>query len=268
MYPGRVIARYFWTDSLMTYLTWSQGYKGPGIDVAESANAGFLAEPGGLPVLDPEVPTLYELGAKVRLLDDTLVLNTALFYQSIEDLQAIATDQFGVGRNLSIDEILSTGIETDLIWAPASIDGLVITMGVSYLDTYIEDFTDRPDLEDQRFRDVPRWGYSLTGDYRWNLGEGGWQAFVRGEVTGQSEKNTNLGDDPTADVDPYTLVNLRVGLVSPDERYRITLMAENIFDEDYPHFVFGSSYAALDGTTRSQFLGDPATYAIQFAVSF
>ena len=263
---GRVIARYFWNDDVMTYLTWSRGYKGPGIDVAESANAGFLAEPGGLPVLDPEVPTLYELGAKFRLADDRLVLNTAAFYQTVEDLQAIATDQFGIGRNLSIDEILSTGVEVDLTWLP-NVEGLSVTASVSYLDTFIEDFTDRPDLEDNRFRDVPRWNYSLTGDYFFNVNDS-WNGFVRAEVTGQSRKNTNLDDDPTSDVDAYTLVNLRLGFVSANERYRVTLMAQNLFDEDYPHFVFGSSYAALDGTTRAQFLGDPATYAVQFGVNF
>ncbi len=263
---GRIIARYFWNDDVTTYLTWSRGYKGPGIDVAESANAGFLAEVGGLPVLDPEIPTLYELGAKFRLADDRLMLNTALFYQTVEDLQAIATDQFGVGRNLSIDEILSTGVEVDLTWLP-NVDGLSLSASLSYLDTNIEDFSDRPDLEDHRFRDVPRWNYSLTGDYLFSVSDG-WNGFVRAEVTGQSRKNTNLDDDPTADVDSYTLVNLRLGFASADDRYRVTLMAHNVFDEDYPHFVFGSSYAALDGTTRAQFLGDPATYAIQFGINF
>lgn len=263
---GRVIARYFWNDDVMTYLTWSRGYKGPGIDVAESANAGFLAEPGGLPVLDPEIPTLYELGAKFRFAEDRLVLNTAAFYQTVEDLQAIATDQFGVGRNLSIDEILSTGVEVDLTWLPP-VEGLILTASASYLDTTIEKFSDRPDLEGDRFRDVSRWNYSLAGDYLFEVNRS-WQGFIRAELTGQSRKNTNLDGDPTADVDSYSLVNLRLGLVSADDRYRITLMAQNIFDEDYPHFVFGSSYAALDGTTRAQFLGDPATYAIQFGVNF
>ncbi len=217
-------------------------------------------------MLDPEIPTLYELGAKFRLVDDTLVLNTAVFYQTVEDLQAIATDQFGIGRNLSIDEILSTGIEVDLTWVPG-VSGLSFTASASYLDTNIEDFSDRPDLEDARFRDVPRWNYSLTGDYLFDL-NASWNGFLRAEVVGQSRKNTNLDDDPTADVDGYTLVNLRLGFVSTDDRYRVTLMAQNVFDEDYPNFVFGSSYSALDGTTRAQFLGDPATYAIQFGVSF
>ena len=263
---GRVIARYFWNEDVMTYLTWSRGYKGPGIDVAESANAGFLAEPGGLPVLDPEVPTLYELGAKFRLADDQLVLNTAAFHQSVEDLQAIATDQFGVGRNLSIDEILSTGVETDLVWAPGE-SGITVTASLSYLDTNIEAFSDRPDLEDNRFRDVPRWTYSLAGDYVFAFNDR-WNGHFRAEMFGQTDKNTNLDEDPTADVDGYEVVNLRLSAVSANERYRVSLLANNVLDEDYPHFVFGSSYAALDGTTRAQFLGDPATYAIQFGVNF
>lgn len=265
---GRVIARYFWTEDAMTYATWSRGYKGPGIDVAETANAAFVAEPGGLPVLDPEIPTLWEVGAKFRLLDNTLVLNTAAFHQTVEDLQAIATDDTGIGRNLSIDEVLSTGFEADLVWVPGSIDGLTLTASLGYLDTTIEQFDERPDLEDQRFRDVARWTFSTSIDYRWPIGNGGYNGFVRGEWYTQSDKNTDLDDDPANDVDGYDLVNLRLGISSPEDRYRITLMAENLLDEDYPFFVGGSSYTVLDGATRAQFLGDPATYALQFAINF
>ena len=75
-FSGRVIGRYNISENVNTYLTLSRGYKGAGIDVAESANLNFVNEEGGLPVLDPEIPTLLELGFKGWFLDKTLSINT------------------------------------------------------------------------------------------------------------------------------------------------------------------------------------------------
>ena len=263
---GRAILRYHWNDNVMTYATWSQGYKGAGINVAVGANEALIAEPGGLEVLDPEIPTLYELGAKLRVLEDTLVVNLAGYLQEVEDLQAIARDEAGIVRNRSIGEVTSKGFELDVIWAP--LDGFVVTAGVSYTDAEVTQ-DPNPDLDGGPWTDVPEWLYSLTADYEWALGDDGYRAFIRGELTGQTEKNSSLGAvDPSVDIDGYALVNLRLGIMSPGDRYRVTFMVENLFDVDYQHFVFGSSYSFFDGTTRSQYLGDPFTYAVQVAVNF
>lgn len=265
---GRIIGRYIWSDSVMTYLSWSRGYKGPGIDVAESANIALITMPGGLPVLPAEIPTLWEAGLRTNLFDDTLAVNVVLYHQDVQDVQGISTDQNGVTGNLSIDKIRSKGIEADMILRPAALPGFTLSGSFTFNDIEINEFAARPDLVGIRYRDNPRFFYSVVGDYRTELGDSDYEGFLRGEWTWQSSKVTNLERNPTAFVDSYGLLNLRVGVNGPDNRYGITFSVENVFDKDYEHFIFGSTFNALDGTTLSQFLGEERTWNITLRSEF
>lgn len=265
---GRVIGRYIWSDQVMTYVSWSRGYKGPGIDVAESANLMAVATPGGLPILPPEIPTLWEAGIRANLFDDAMAVNVALYHQDVRDVQGIATDANGVTLNLSIDKVRAKGVEADFILRPASLPGFTLSGSFAYNDIEINQFAARPDLVGVRYRDNPRFFYSVIGDYRTNLGDSDYEGFLRGEWTWQSAKNTSLVRDPTAFVDSYGLMNLRIGINGPDDRYGITFSVENVFDKDYEHFIFGSTFNALDGTTRSQFLGEERTWNVTLRSKF
>lgn len=265
-FSGRAILRYFISDETMTYVSWSEGYKGAGIDVAESANAAAVTTPGGLPVLPPEIPELWELGFKTRLLENRLSLNAVVFRQSIEDVQAISTDGQGNTTNLSIDEVLSQGLELDLQFAAS--DQLTFTASVTYLDVTFEEYNERPDLEGSPYSDVPETAFSFTSDYRFEFGASGYSGFARAEYFWQDDKNTSLGGDADRDVDSYGLLNIRAGIRSPDDKYSVTIAAENVTDEDYPSFIFGTSFSALDGVSSAQYLGDPATYSITFGAKF
>ncbi len=266
-FSGRAILRYTPNDNNMIYLSYSEGYKGPGIDVAESANPLAVAEPGGLPVLDPEIPELLELGFKTRLLDNRLALNLTLFDQTVNDLQTISTDANAVTRNLSIDEVVSQGIEADFIWSAT--DALTLTASATYLDVEVEKFTDNPALEGAPYRDVPETAYSFTGNYVFDVGSAGYTGFVQAEYFWQDDKNTTFGaPTPANTVDSYGVANLRLGINSPSDKYFVNVAVENLFDEDYPSFVFGTSYAVLDGVTRAQYLYDPINYSIMFGARF
>ncbi len=268
-FSGRAILRYFWDDHLMTYFSFSRGYKGPGIDVAESVDVNAIAVLGGLPILPPEIPTLFELGFKGRFFDDSLSINATLFHQQVKNLQAIASDDIGTVTNLSIDRVRSRGIEMDLVYNPAFIEGLTLTVGVTYLDIEIRRFAERQDLEGIRFRDNPKWTYSIIGDYGFQITNSGYSGFFRAEWYWQDDKNTNLDRQEFAEVSSYGLLNLRVGVASPDENYGATFSVENVFDKEYAHFILGTSYAALDGNaTNGQFIGMPRKWSITLWANF
>ncbi len=260
---GRFIGRYFWTDDLMTYASWSRGYKGPGIDVAESVNVAAITTPGGLPVLAPEVPTLIEAGFRSQLFEGQVSTNVTFFHQNVRDLQTITSDSLGNVLNLSIDKLNTMGIEADLVFAPNFIDGLTITGGFTWNEVDIVEFSDNVALEGSRFRDSPRYFYSLIGNYQKPILNTNFTGFLQGEWAWQSSKNTTLGQDDFAVVDSYGLLNLRVGIDSPDQRYGVIFAVENALDKDYEHFIFGSSYGVLDGNaTNAQFIGDPITWSL------
>lgn len=266
---GRVIGRYFWTDNLMTYVSWSRGYKGPGIDVAESVNVAAIATPGGLPVLPPEIPTLWEAGVRAELFDKTLSANITFYSQNVRNLQTISTDALGVTTNLSITKLQSRGIEADLVLAPRILQGFTLTGSFTLNDIKIDKFTARPDLEGLRFRDNPKYFYSAVGDYRSKLFGSDYEGFMRAEWTWQSGKFSSLNLAPFSRQGSYGLLNLRVGFDAPDKRFGVTFAVENVANKDYAHFIFGSSYGVLDGNrTTSQFLGDPRTWSVTLRGKF
>ena len=265
---GRAIGRYFWTEDVMTYLSYSRGYKGPGIDVAESVNVAAKFQPGGLPVLKPEIPTLLEAGIRTALFDKALTTNITIYHQDLKNLQTITPSAIGAALNVGIDLIRSKGIELEAILRPAALPGLTLTGGYTLNDIKIAKFAANPALVGKRFRDNSHDFYSVIGDYRTKLGGSGFEGFMRAEWSWQSDKNTDLAGRAIYDVDSYGLLNLRVGFNAPDNRYGVTFSVENVTDKVYAHYVLGSSYTALDNVTTTQYIGDPRTWKVTLRGKF
>lgn len=265
---GRVIGRYFWTDDVMTYVSWSRGYKGPGIDVAESVNVAAVFQPGGLPVLKPEIPTLWEAGIRTALFDKALTTNITFYSQQLRNLQTITPSAIGAALNVGIDLIKSKGIELEVVLRPAALPGLTLTGGYTLNDIKIAKFAANPALVGLRFRDNAHDFYSIIGDYRTKFGSSEFEGFMRAEWTWQGAKNTDLAGRAIYNVDAYGLLNLRAGFNAPNDRYGITFSVENVTDKVYAHYVLGSSYTALDNTTTTQYIGDPRTWKVTLRGKF
>ena len=265
---GRIIGRYHVSDDFNTYLTWSRGYKGAGIDVTTGVHPANIEVEGELPVLKPEIPTLIELGFKGRFMDNTLAINTALYHQTVEDYQRVARPGgLTTPSSLGIAEVLSKGIETDITYA-APIEGLTFSAAFSYIDITYVDFSDKPALEGSRIVSVPKASASLIGDYRFSLGDTGWSGSSRFEYSWQDEKNTSLDNLERFDMDAYGLLNLRFGATSPSGDYSATLSVENAMDEDYAYAIFSPIWGSFDNTTTAQFTGPDRTVRLTIGAKF
>lgn len=256
-FSGRIIGKYSFSDGVNAYLTYSQGYKGAGIDVTTGVNARNI-EPGAeLPVVEPEIPTLVELGFKGLFLDNTLSINTALYHQTVEDYQRINGNQDdSFTQNLGIDKVESQGVEADITYA-TPIEGLTLTAALSVIDVSYKEYVQQPSAEGTKLAFIPEKSFSFIGSYRFSLGNTGWSAYSRLEYSWQDEKNTTGGvtPNPRYDIDSYGLLNLRFGATSPSGRYGVKLAVENVADEDYIHYVGSSIYGLFDGVTNTQYLG-------------
>ena len=82
----RVIGELDVADAAMVYGTVARGYKGPG---ANTINTGLTALK---PIVDPEIPTNYEMGLKSEWLDGSLRVNVSAFLTEFEDFQASLSD--------------------------------------------------------------------------------------------------------------------------------------------------------------------------------
>ena len=77
---------------------------------------------------------------------------------------------------------------------------------------------------------VPDVTASFSSTYRFPAFSGR-RGFARADIQHVGSIYTQIGDaiSPRIELDPYTLVNLRTGIEG--ESWRITLFADNVFDE-------------------------------------
>src|SRR3546814_5950517 len=75
----------------------------------------------------------YELGAKTTWADGSLLLNATLFHQTYEDFQlnSFLGTSFVVR---SIPEVVSKGLDAEILWQPRAVQGLMLQGGFMYAD--------------------------------------------------------------------------------------------------------------------------------------
>ncbi|MET1112906.1 MAG: TonB-dependent receptor, partial [Allosphingosinicella sp.] len=275
---------------------------------------GTFAAAGGAQALvgnlqfDPEIDTAYEIGAKYSR--GPLTLNVAIFRQQFDSFQlntfngtvflvqtvnGCGTDLNGGDRDLSaatgacpIDDVTygvkSQGIEIESSLRPRR--DLTIGLGLTYAETKYRNQLVGNDLGvplDPALRKLPGDNLSnapevvTTGSIAWTprIGGSGMTGlfYVDARVTG----DYNTGSDlfPQKEEEGYTVVNARMGIRGPEERWSLEIWAQNLFKTEYAQVAFNSPFQA--GTTAapfvdpqfpggrqifSAFLAEPRTYGI------
>jgi iron complex outermembrane receptor protein len=266
---GKAGLQYDFSEHAQTYLTWSTGHKGRGYETE------FAATFENQTPVEPEDAKAWELGFKTQLWDDMLVLNTALFYAKYDDLQVQANRgnaDTGLVRfqTTNAGNSSTQGAEVEFTLRPMG--NFSLNGGVTYLDTSVDvdglncALSDQaaapvivgpaPDntcyrltpggtpiqnVSDGELPNAPQWRGTLTARYDYALGASGWQSFMQLTGTSQSKMNFVIEQDPLLEHPSYTLVDASIGLLAPNNRYRITLFAKNIFDEHYVTLMARSS---------------------------
>ncbi|MCA1713945.1 MAG: TonB-dependent receptor, partial [Gammaproteobacteria bacterium] len=183
-WSGTLKAAYRWNENVMTYASAARGYKAGGfnLDRVQSSNGLSSGGAGIIPVLDTSFPgefvDSFELGAKTTWAGGNLLLNATLFHQTYDDFQlnSFLGTSFVVR---SIPEVVSKGIDTDILWQPAAIDGLMLQGGLTYADTKYGDSIPGGDfvfptgalykLPGNRVSFAPYWSGSMAVTYQWDF---------------------------------------------------------------------------------------------------
>jgi iron complex outermembrane receptor protein len=227
-------------DDVTLYATASRGYKSGGF-----ASFGFdlngqdvtdegAAPPGTTPVeFDPEQVDSYEIGAKTRLLGNTLQINASLFRYDYTDLQLV---YFETGSSLvaNVGEARGQGLEVDLRWVPS--EHWDATVGLSLLDTEITDATDIialgacSDCAGNNLPFAPEVSGSAIVTYRTPMKSG--EMFFTTEFVYRSEMFGGPDNIQDAAVDSWDEFNFRFGYRSNSDWWA-TLWIENAFDSEY-----------------------------------
>jgi iron complex outermembrane receptor protein len=166
--------------NVLVYLSYAQGYKSGGINLA-----GIPTTPSGEPalinaVIDPELSRTVELGIKTQLFDRFLTANLALYAQTVEDYQANVVDTGpGALRGYlaNVEDVSVNGGELEL--RTRSWRGLSGYAGLAWTDARYESFANGPcplepigttttvcDLSGAPLPGVSEWALSGGGEYR------------------------------------------------------------------------------------------------------
>jgi len=222
---------YKWTDDLLTYLSYSEGFK----------SGGFVQRvfPPKIevPSFEPESAKVYELGFKWLGADERLRLNGAVFFTDYENLQIEINDGIApVTRNAAEAEI--TGFELELTAVPGA--NWLIQAGVGYLDAEYtrldpgQNFT--TDLREitlnSKLVNAPEWTTNVGIQYTAAFGGGG-QLIPRVDWAYTSEVFKDALNYPELRQDGYHLVNAYLTYVAPQGNWEAALFGTNLSDEKY-----------------------------------
>jgi iron complex outermembrane recepter protein len=274
----------------------------------------FAATTGGAQALvgnlqfDPEINTAYEVGVKYSR--GPITLNVVGFRQQFRNFQlntfngtvflvqtinGCGNDLAGADRDLSAatgacpaDDVTygvrSQGLEIEGQFRPRR--DMSLTLGLTLAETkYRNNLVGNENGVplDPALRVLPGHNLSnapemvMTGSFTWTprLGNTGLSGLVYVDARVTDDYNTGSDLFPQKAEDSYTVVNARLGVRGPGQRWALEIWAQNLFDTNYAQVAFNSPFQA--GTTAapfvdpsfpggrqifSAFLAEPRTYGI------
>ena len=239
----KVALEYIFNPQVMTYVSASKGYRSGGFNTYATDQQYYK--------YDEEKLWSYELGVKNTLLDKRLMINAAVFYMNIDDMQvsqSVPTETSQVVTNAG--KASATGCELEVRAIP--LEGLTLSGSVGYTDIKFDEFSDtRGDYEGNHNPYAPEYTFNLGAQYRHPKGY-----FARADLIGYGkmyfDKNNNYSRDP------YEVVNVRVGYET--ERFDVYLYGKNVFDTDYTSYGYYGGYYTL--------YSEPAEFGVKLVYRF
>ncbi|PKB14011.1 outer membrane receptor protein involved in Fe transport [Novosphingobium kunmingense] len=285
--------------------------KNPGVTFASVGGAQAVV---GRLQFDPEINNAMEIGIKYGTRPFSVSLTA--FRQDFENFQlntfngsvflvqnvnGCETDLAGADRDASVATgacaadsvgwgVRSQGIELETSLNPT--DNLAFNFGVTYAKTqYRDDLVANsagapldPALRvipGRQLSNAPIWVTTSSASWTPEIGNSGLSALFY--VDSRLTDNFNTGSDlfPQKAQDTYIVVNARVGLRGPEQRWAVELWAQNLFDKEYSQVAFNTPfqagptsapyvYPAFPGGRQlfSMFLSEPRTYGVTGRVKF
>ncbi|MDG1925851.1 MAG: TonB-dependent receptor, partial [Pseudomonadales bacterium] len=258
---GELTVSYDYSNDVSLYASAKRGYKAGGFNVsAGSGGADF----------DKEIADAWELGAKIRTLDNRMQVNLAAFSQRLRDFQTNAFN--GTTFTLTnAGRIQVDGLEFETFFAPT--ENLYVSLSGSYLDAKYDSYVGGPkiivptgspptpgstqDLSGRRLSFVPKWTVSTSVSYEKSFS--GFNGFAHLAARYRGERNVTSEQNPIADQDSYVTANATIGISDAADRWSLSLWGKNIFDEEFTDGIFNS---VIQAGSFNAYPGDPRTYGV------
>jgi iron complex outermembrane receptor protein len=252
---GSASVKFRFNDAVMSYVSWSQGFKSGGF------NQRFNAPPPNfIPTsFEEEKAETIELGLKTEFFG-SLRLNAAVFHTKYTDMQLIY--RVGIVPLLfNAGEATINGAELEFTYAPGK---FIVEGSVGYLDDSFDTVTSVPTATATV---GPSNTLPFTPDLQANLGVGydielaDFKLTPRVDASYTDQQFFDAANSrEVAQLEDVTVANVSVAFGAADDRWRIKAGVVNVTDELYPvagNSSFGTSagYAeVIYARPRSYFL--------------
>lgn len=253
------------------YVRYAKGFKAGGVNPVVPPSL-FPSNFGK--VFGPEQVNTYEAGYKDELLDHRLQVTSAVFYNDYTGLQYTTA---GNAQNPQLIEAIVNAGTAETYGAEGSVAWrvmrpLTLTANAAYLDARYRSFSNSDgavlntfNFDGRRMVNSPKWQMAftasldqpITGDL--NL-IGTWQTAYTSDVT--TSYSTYGPGVPDGFIPQYWLTNVRIGVKTPDDRYQLSIFANNVMDRAY--FTFASN----SGLGTNALWGNPRIVGAELQVKF
>jgi iron complex outermembrane receptor protein len=259
----RLSLQYQLTPEVMTYASFSTGFKGPGVNPRPTAY--IFATP-----FKEENLRAYEIGAKSQWLDNRLRANVSAFVNNYTDLQlSIPVNINNVpGSTISnAGKVRISGAEAELQAEPAR--GLLLNLSGAYLKYDILDLGPAAAVTGGVAKgDMAPYTPKLKGNagvqYAVSLGAAG-SLTPRLDYSWQSKSYADPNNNPYSLIPQYGVADAHLIYDSQDALWQVRLDAGNLFDKFYWSTVYSQYNAGGMVVGRP---GQPRTWFVSVKRSF
>lgn len=248
--------QYQWTPELMSFATYTRGYKGGGFNAT--------ADDDGNLEFAPEKAASWEAGVKSRWFGRSLTLNLTLYRMDVDNLQTVDNQgtSFTIGNAA---EARLQGIELETQWrAPwrwLSVAGSLAYGSAEYLRyehapaAQEDGDAEEQDLSGRTLAHAPKLSGALSPMLSFSLGDA-LALKIAADLSYRSGQYSSVDLDSHSHQDGYLLVGGRIVLVPDSGRWAFILSGNNLTNERaldlvFDHAVFANSYVAQQIPLRS-----------------
>ena len=261
------------SDDFNIYGRYARGFRAPTI---QGRDVAFGALPS---VADSETIDSIEAGFKSTLADNRVRLNGAVFYYEIKDQQLSA---IGGGGNFVqlVNADKGTGMGFELEGEFLVTDRLLLTAGLSYADTEIEDsvltipgcgsgmcteldpvaVNGNLIIDGNPFPQAPEYIATVTARYGVPVGDAG-EFFIFTDWAFQGETHFFIYDAAEFKSEDSYEGGLRIGYSMNDGQYEVAVFGRNITDEE-------NVKGAIDFNNLTGFDNEPRVIGVSFRARF
>ena len=212
----KIALEYRLNPELMVYASISKGYRTGGFNALAVTNPQYYT-------YDAETLWSYELGVKSAFFDNRLLVNSAIYYMDIKDMQV--NEAVTPMESYLTNAAGATGMGVEIDATVRVSDELSLLASFGYNDIEFDSFSDAAgDYDGNKNPYAPQYTYNLGGQYRHGSG-----FYCRADLVGYGKIYFDKANNSSRDA--YAVVNGKIGYEASS--FDLYLYAKNLFDKEY-----------------------------------